>query len=429
MILYEYEGKKLLSEAGIRVPESQLITSPELDSSGLIIRMTGGVVLKAQVLSGKRAQAGGIVMVENSEEFRVKSEEMFKKIINGEKVEKILVEEKVQFDREVYLSISYDTDSRSPILTISTQGGTGIEERGGEIFKIDPISQTVILAPIESGLANEVRPESDSGVVDTPQNDKLIVDQELLGKLIKLFFEQDCLLLEINPLVKAAQGWVALDAKVKLDEAALGRHSDPEKSKGAIWNFEPRSAPGHNPTQREIEAKKIDETDYRGTAGSAYFDFDGDIAILASGGGASLTAMDALISLGGKPANYTEYSGNPPKEKVTKLTKIVLSKPGINGLWVVGAVANFTDIYETLTGFMEGLKQAETELGMKFKFPIVIRRGGPRYQEAFEMLKKHSDFDIHLYGPETSITQSAKVMVDLSKKYAQGKLLAGKGDS
>jgi succinyl-CoA synthetase beta subunit len=129
--------------------------------------------------------------------------------------------------------------------------------------------------------------------------------------------------------------------------------------------------------------------------------------------------MDALIKNGGKPANYTEYSGNPSKEKVQKLTKIVLSKPDLNGLWIVGAVANFTDVYETLSGIIEGLRETEKELGRKFDFPIVIRRGGPRDKEAFEMLRQVKDFDLHLYGEETSISQSAEIMAKLAKDYAE----------
>ncbi len=246
----------------------------------------------------------------------------------------------------------------------------------------------------------------------TPRNDVLNIPDELVNKLINLFFDNDATLLEINPLIKTKAGeFMALDAKIKLDDSALGRHKD--------WDFPPRSAPGHTPTKREIEAKKIDEGDYKGVAGSAFFDIDGDIAVMSSGGGASLTAMDALIKNGGRPANYTEYSGNPSKEKVQKLTKVVLSKPDLNGLWIVGAVANFTDVYETLSGIVEGLRQAQSELNTKFDFPIVIRRGGPRDKEAFEMLRQVKDFDLHLYGEETSISQSAEIMAKLAKEYAE----------
>ena len=95
----------------------------------------------------------------------------------------------------------------------------------------------------------------------------------------------------------------------------------------------------------------------------------GDIAVIASGGGASLINMDALLLAGGKPANYTEYSGNPAKEVVTALTKQVFAQPGIKACWVIGGTANFTDIYETMSGFVEGLRQVSP----KPNFPFVIR--------------------------------------------------------
>jgi succinyl-CoA synthetase beta subunit len=344
------------------------------------------VVLKAQVLSGKRKDAGGILFSENDQDAKEKLSKLFGSEINNEKVEKILVEEKIPIEAEYYVALSYDTDLRSPIISYSESGGTGIEDRGVQKFPINPLN-------IEENLPH-------------------ILEKELLIKLIKLFFEKDATLLEINPLIKTVDGaYMALDAKIKLDDSALGRHKD--------WDFPPRSAPGHTPTKREIEAKKIDEGDYKGVAGSAFFDIDGDIAVMSSGGGASLTAMDALIKNGGKPANYTEYSGNPSKEKVQKLTKIVLSKDNLHGLWIVGAVANFTDVYETLSGIIDGLRETEKELGRKFDFPIVIRRGGPRDKEAFEMLRAVKDFDLHLYGEETSISQSAEIMAKLAKEYAE----------
>ena len=381
MILYEYEGKELLANAGIKVPSSQLLSSPDEK-----IAVSFPAVLKAQVLSGKRAAAGGIVIMPDSSTASRSVSEMFGKTINQEKVEKILVEEKADIEKEFYVSISYDTDTRSPALSISEAGGTGIEGRGATVIPIDVINRSA---------------KSE------------LIDKNVLNSLVELFFSGDCTLLEINPLVLTKKGeWIALDAKIKLDDDAKGRHKN--------WAYQQRFPAGKMPTQREIDAKKIDEGDYRGTAGSAYFDLEGDIAVLSSGGGVSLTAMDALIAAGGKPANFTEYSGNPPKEKVVKLTKIVLSKPKISGLWVVGTVAaNFTDIYVTLSGLIEGLREAQTELGKKFDFPIVIRRGGPRDKEAFEMLRQVKDFDLVLQGEEVSIAQSAKIMTDLAKKYSQ----------
>lgn len=388
MILYEFEGKKLFDNAGISIPKSELATSPDFQPS-----LECPVILKAQVLSGKRAVAGGVIEVETSDQFSSRLKALFASTINKESVESVLIEEKIDFNDEYYLSLSYDTDTRGSILTISESGGTGIEDREVKKCPINPLSR---------------QPDSISGSVITKLH-----SSGQLKKIIDLFFDQDLTLLEINPLVRTSSGWVALDAKVKLDDDAKFRHPE--------WNFPPRGVAGHTPTEREINAKKIDQEDYRGTAGSAYFDIDGDIAILSSGGGISLTAMDALIKCGGKPANFTEYSGNPPKEKVAKLAQIVLSKPGLHGLWVVGTVAaNFTDIYETLSGLIEGLRDVK-KAGVSIDFPIVIRRGGPRDQEAFEMLRQIKDFDLHLYGEEVSVAQSAQIMADLAKQYVATK--------
>lgn len=388
MILYEFEGKQLLAKSGITVPKSQL-----LEDQLQKVNISVPFVLKAQVLSGKRAQAGGVIVINKGDNFEDSVKLLFKKAVNNEQVNKILVEEKVEHASEWYLSLSYDTETRGLVLTISQSGGTGIEDREVKTYPISVLEQIATST-------------------SSPRNDdlKTPIPSELVEKCIKCFLENDCTLLEINPLVETPNGWIALDAKIKLDDDAAKKHEE--------WQYPPRSVGGRAPTQNEIDAKKIDEGDYRGTAGSAYFDLPGDIAILSSGGGVSLTAMDALVKAGGKPANFTEYSGNPPKEKVEKLTKIVLNKENLHGLWIIGTVAaNFTDIYETLSGIIEGLRNIEEELGKKFDFPIVIRRGGPRGEEAFEMLRGVKEFNLTLQGEETSITKSAQIMTELADKY------------
>ncbi len=381
MILFEYEGKELLARYGISSPKSFLIDSPDFD-----LKINYPVFVKAQVLSGKRKDAGGIVEALDFEETKKIVKKILGKTVNKEKVEKVLIEEKSDFSKEYYISVSYDTVGRGAIITYSEAGGTGIEERQVRKINLDMLRAKPVY-------------HADRDKIPT-------ILQEVVKRLVDLFLKEDALLVEINPLVISGRKAVALDAKIKLDDNAFAKYKD--------RSYPARSVAGHKPTQNEILAKKIDENDYRGTAGSTYFDLPGDIAVLASGGGASLTAMDALIKAGGKPANYTEYSGNPPKEKVEKLTQIVLSKQNLHGLWVVGAVANFTNIYETLLGFLEALRSVNP----KPKFPIVIRRGGPKDKEAFEMLRKVKDFDLHLYGEEISIAKSAEIMADLAKKYA-----------
>lgn len=379
MLLYEFEGKQLFKNCGINIPESQLIG--ELDNQ--LITIKAPLVLKAQVLSGKRAENGGIVKVDSGQRApegegdRLK--QLFRKTVNGEKVEKVLVEEMVDYDQEYYLSFSYSTETRGPVLTFG-EGGTGAESKGARIYLVD----------ILAGFNGENVPQE---LKDTAR------------KLWEVFTKYDCELAEINPLVVSKGGKVwALDAKVILDDDADFRRE---------VKFPERNLFGRPPTEAEVEARKIDEGDHRGTAGSVYWDLDGDIAVLAAGGGGSVVNMDALIACGGKPANYTEHSGNPPREKLKKLTKIILSKPGLKGCWFVGGTANFTDIYETLMGFVEGLR----ELKLKPTYPIVIRRGGPRDKEAFEALKeigKKEGFDFHIFGRETPMTSTAKIVVDLA---------------
>lgn len=358
MLLFEYEGKQIFRTCGINVPESILLESAEQE-----VTLKPPLVFKAQVLSGNRVQAGGIVFDETTS--------LFGKIINGEKVEKVLAEEMVEVAREYYLSFSYSTETRGPVLTFG-RGGTGVEEKGARSVSIEDLPQAL---------------------------------RDTAKKLWQVFTKYDCELVEINPLVvdKNSKVW-ALDAKVILDRDGDFRRE---------MKFPERNLFGRPPTEAEIEARKIDEGDHRGTAGSVYWDLDGDIAVIAAGGGGSIVNMDALLAFGGKPANYTEHSGNPPREKLKKLTKIVLSKPNLKGCWLVGGTANFTDIYETLMGFVEGLR----ELDPKPTYPIVIRRGGPRDQEAFAALRqiaKAEGFNFHIYGRETPMTSTAKTMVELA---------------
>ena len=233
-------------------------------------------------MSGKRKVAGGIVLVEDQNLTESELKKALSMIVNEEKVTNVLVEEKADYKTEYYISISYDGGLRSPIISFSESGGTGIEERIVKIIPINIISKNF----------------------DKKDLPKSIVD--ILPKLINIFLDEDMLLLEINPLVEDKnKNLIALDAKIKLDDEAGSRHIE--------RNFPERGVAGHLPTKNEVMAKQIDDGDYHGTAGSTYFDLDGDIGILASGGGASLSGIDMLISLGGKPANYTEYSSDPSR--------------------------------------------------------------------------------------------------------------------
>jgi len=360
-------------------------------------RLSFPIVCKVQVLSGKRGKGGGIKVVFSEKALTGFCREMFGKNFADEEVRFISLSQKIDIKSESYISITYDTSLKTPFLMYSSAGGMDVEE----IQKNNP----------DAILRVEIDPFCGPREKDLKKlGSEKLVDFAL--RLWDAFVASDARLVEVNPLVCDNGGrLVAVDAKVILDDSGLVRHRD--------LDVLPKGAASAIPTQREIEAKKIDEEDYRGSAGSTFIEFDGDIAVLASGGGASLLVMDALFAHGGAPANYTEYSGNPPGEKVEKLTKITLSRKGLSGCLVAGAVANFTDIYETLSGFSDGLKNVKP----KAVYPIVVRRGGPKQKEAYEMLEKlarREGFDIHLFGPEIPISVAAKKMVELSESYKKG---------
>ena len=391
MKLYEYEGKNLFTRCGIPVPYGILVSSADTALDGI-----EKPVVKAQTLAGGRGKSNAVVMCQNVAEARSHITSLLGSTIKDEIVEKILVEERVAMQEEYYMAIAFDTEYRAPVFLFSATGGVDIETVRDGLHKH-------VIDMDEGFLSWIARRVIKNAGVDSFRTLKL---SAIAMKLWNCFWLYDCRVAEINPLIWDGYDYVAADAKIILDDDALFRHGD--------LGLQPRNE-GKVPTQRELDAKKIDENDHRGTAGSTYVDLDGDIAIIAAGGGAAMTCMDALLAHGGKPANFTEHSGNPPAEKLEKLTKIVLSKPGLHGLWLVGGTANFTDIYETLRGFLNGLRQIQP----KPDYPIVIRRGGPRDKEAFEMLAqaKEEGFDFHLFGNETPMTETAKTIVGLVAAY------------
>ena len=380
MNLYEFEGKQLLAKYGLRIPKGVVVRRGEDAIFAYENLGVADVVVKAQVLSGKRGKNNGIIFCSNSEEVKKAVDELFQKNIRGQYVAAVLLEEKLAIEEEHYISIVYDTTTKQPILLYTEAGGMDIEDVAHEKIK---------------KIALDIRQEN------------LLVSLPYARELWKCFLTEDTRQIEINPLVRTVGGeWVAADAKIALDEDAFYRHEE--------WkNLESRTMLGRLPTERELVVKKIDEGEgyYRGTAGK-YIEMDGDIAILFSGGGASIANMDALIKAGLKPANYTEYSGNPPREKVYALAKIVLSKPGLRGLWIAGGVANFTNIAETFHGIADALDE------IKPTYPIVVRRAGPFEDEGRRLIEEcaaRNGLTMQFFGKETSMSDTAQVLAGLLK--------------
>lgn len=355
MKLYEIEAKKILEKRGLKVPEK------EGDS----------YVVKAQVLASDRKKHGGIKFAESREEAEKIAEEMKGSKIQGHEINDVLIEEQIDIQEEYYIAFLWDTESRRPVMLFSEDGGSGIEDR--EVRKIE-LSEENNFEELEEDL----RPVAE--------------------KLFEAFLEEDIEFLEVNPLAFDGENFVVVDAMIELEDDASFRHE---------WNFPERTEFAREKTEREIKAEKIDEDDHRGVAGK-YTELEGNIGMMLAGGGASLTNMDALIEAGGEPANYTEYGGNPPTEKVYRLSKVIISK-NLNGLLHVGGTANNTNILRTMKGFIQALREEKPD------YPIVIRRDGPQADEAFELLrevKEELGLDMELYRNDLPMTEASEKLME-----------------
>lgn len=367
--LFEHEAKQVLDEHGLKVPDNR----------------GEEYVVKAQVLTNRRADYGGIKFAKSREEAEKLAEDMKNTEVNEHPVKEVLIEEKLDIKEEYYAAFLYDTDTRSPTLIFSKNGGTGIEDR------------KVVKLPLQDNMQFRFRQFlKEQGF----EGKEIIKLGSTLQKLFQVFLEEDARMLEINPLTKTHEGYVAADAMIDIEDDASYRHDR---------DFPDRSEFAREKTEREIQAEKIDEDDHRGVAGK-YVDLEGDIGMMLAGGGASLTNMDAIIEYGGRPANYTEYGGNPPTEKVYRLSKVIMSKPDLKGLWHVGGTANNTNILRTMKGFCQALEEEKPD------YPIVVRRDGPQADEAFELLRQTRDklgLKMKLYRNDTMMTQTAKTLIEM----------------
>ena len=376
MKLKEFEAKQLLKDVGIETSSGNLITSSEN-----IPPVNFPVIVKAQTIANGRGKAGGVLKVNNSLELSQAVSKFINKNFLMEQITEILLDQPIEARQELYLGISFDTSKKCPVLMFNSFGGINIEENKAGTVKM-PLNYL-------QGLTEEKAKE-------------IPLPFELLNKFYNCFIKFDCKMLEINPLILTPDGkYIAVDAVAVLDDDAQWRSS---------LQF-PQRTDNRLATAREAAARKIDAEDHRGVAGKTFIDLPGDIAILTSGGGASMTIMDALIEYGGKPANFTEYSGDPPREKVEKLTRIVLDKANLSGLLVAGVIANFTNIAETIQGIVNVLKEK------KPAYPIVIRRAGPQDDKARLIIKEAKDYglDINYFDEQTTLTDSVKFMVHCAK--------------
>ncbi|MEM7259177.1 MAG: ATP-grasp domain-containing protein, partial [Pseudomonadota bacterium] len=277
----EFAAKPLLARAGIAVPGSAIAKSA--DEAAAAADKLGDVMVKAQVPTGKRGKAGGIVRATSADEAKAAADKILGMQIGGYTVEKLLVEQCAAIAGEYYAAILNDAASKGPLLMFSDQGGMDIEE----IAQSQPDRLRQIAIDVRQGLSADDAKALVAPLVDASQHDDLAA---LLVKLYQAYADNDAELLEINPLaVLEDNSLLALDCKFTLDDSAIKRQQELSQS-GTPEKL----------TGRELAAQQLD---------LKYIDLDGSVGVLANGAGLTMTTMDVITHYGGTPANFLEIGG------------------------------------------------------------------------------------------------------------------------
>ncbi|HXZ26201.1 MAG TPA: ATP citrate lyase citrate-binding domain-containing protein [Nitrospiria bacterium] len=384
----EGPGMELLKKWGMETPRHVVITSSDQFSHLAHVNAwlrDSKLVVKAHEAIGSRMKLGLVKVGLDLAGAEKAAGEMLGKSVGGMTVGQVIISEMVAHEKEYYVAVKSVRDG-AEILTASV-GGIEIESQWEKIHRLFvPVGTT----PQPAELKKLVKSAGFSSDLVDPV-------AEFLAKLYECYDQEDGQYLEINPLTRRTgdRQLVALDAVIMVDGDARFRHPD--------WNFTFASEFGRPYTNDE---RAIMEIDSRIKGSVKFIEIPGgDTALLPAGGGASVYYADAVVALGGKLANYSEYSGDPPDWAVEALTDKVCSLPGIKRIIVGGAIANFTNVKKTFAGIIGGFRRAKSE-GKLDRVQIWVRRGGPYEKEglaAMQALEKEG-FDIHVYDRWTPLT-------------------------
>jgi succinyl-CoA synthetase beta subunit len=366
--LLEYESKEILAEKGIPVPKGVVVSNPD-DGS-----LASPAIIKAQIPIGGRKKAGGVLEAWDQKEVKSKIKHMLFSTVRDYHVKKVLVEEMLDIDKEFYLGITYDTVAKEPIAIFSAEGGIDIEELA--LQRPERVQKRHF--SVRAGLPEYKAREMISLAGITGKT--LLGLSNIFSILSNIFLENDATIAEINPLVQTKDGKrVALDCHLEIDDDALFRNSKiahKEKDSDRIMGKQ---------SDFEKKAVEIDNLDQKGVAGRL-IEFDGDLGLIIGGGGASLTAFDAVQRHGGHPANYCEIGGNPSVLKTKELTKHILSKPGVKKVAVIMNVVSNTRVDLMARGVIKGILEAGKNPAETL---VVFRIPGAWEEEGFKILSKY----------------------------------------
>ena len=361
MNIHEYQAKEIFEKFGVPTPNSGVASTAE-EAKEIAARIGGRVVVKAQVHAGGRGKAGGVKLVESAKQAGQVTEELIgtRLVTNqtgpaGVPVEKVMIAETLDIKDELYLSIVIDGDIGAPVVMASSEGGMDIEEVAAttpeKIFRViaDPL---IGLSPYHArdlAIALEVPSESIRATT------KLIID------LYRVFIENDCSLVEVNPLVVTNDNAVvALDAKINLEDDALFRHQE-------LANL--------------IDPNQLDPLEQRAYKSDlAYVKLNGGrVGCMVNGAGLAMATMDITKNAGAEPANFLDIGGSANQERIEEAFKIIVDDTDVE-IVLVNLFAGIARSDVVAAGIVAAAAETAAEV------PLVVSMRGTNAKKGIEIL-------------------------------------------
>ena len=373
--LHEYEGKTLLKNVGITVPEGRVANTSE-EAATIAAEIKSPVVIKMQAWTTGRADMGGIKFADTPEEAQKRAGEILGMKVKNFVVDKVLVEQKLNIEQEYYAGVIIDDKSGKPMMIFSSVGGTGIEE----IAKEHPDKVARLSIDVIEGLRDYQAREllRQTGITGKLQLKIAVV----LVKLFNLAKKYEARAAEINPLVITEEGaLIAADCRVTVDDSAVFRHPE--------LGIEIARELDRPPSKLDKIAWDVEKDDYRGTfyfiqMAQGFSEEENYVGFHGAGGGGSMMSMDALSNKGFKIANFVDTSGNPPASKVYRAAKIILSQENIIGYFGSGSGVASQEQYHSARGLVKAFREENLSI------PAVIRLGGNQEDRAVKILTEYT---------------------------------------
>ena len=362
MDIHEYQAKKILSDFGVKIPTGGIVYSPENAENKA--REIGGSkwVVKAQIHSGARGKAGGIIVCNSPLEVAQATDKLLgKKLVTnqtgprGKIVNRIYIEEATDIDKELYLGLVFDRSSESIMVVASTEGGMSVEEISKEKPETIIRSKIEVAVGIQSFQARElafglgIDPELITRASDT-----------IIG-CAKAFSELDATMVEVNPLVISKQKQIlALDCKMSFDNNAMFRRN--------------------KVSELRDKTQEDDKEVYASDRGLNYVSLDGNIGNIINGAGLAMASMDMIKLAGGEPANFLDVGGGATPEKIVKAFKLITMDEKVRVI-LVNIFAGINRCDWVAEGIVQALEKIE------IKVPLIIRLAGTNVEKGNKILR------------------------------------------